>query len=204
VTGPLGAVGRLVVAAAIGFAFGTLASSTPPAREAGVAWFGQFAAPWVALPWLVGWGVVGRGGGAALAAASGIVASVAAVHGYYVHPWELDPLEMELPTSTPWPALYLTVTMRNLGGAAVWFVAGAASGGLMAWLGWRYRRTGELLAGAVLPAAFILEPIGQFVVFGRLDRPEWIWALEAALGVGLLVWMMRSGRRAASPGVAAT
>ena len=194
-TGFLGTLVRLLLAAAIGVLFGTVVGLSPAAREPGVVWIGQFAAPWLAVPWLVGWGVVGRRAGAAHAVVAGALASAAAVHGYYLHWWEIIPAELELPAETSLPEAYLVSSMRNLQFATIWYAAGVVSGAVMAVLGWRYRRDGWLVAGAALAVPFILEPVGQFLWLGRLDRPEWVWVVEALLGLALLAWMIRRGRQ---------
>ncbi|HUK77987.1 MAG TPA: hypothetical protein VL117_10365 [Thermoleophilia bacterium] len=127
------------------------------------------SAPWLLLPFLVGCTEARAGRAAAL----GLIATLAALIGYFALMW--SPVEgVALSRSLPQLGVLLGSQRANI-------VGGLLTGPLFGYLGQRWRVGGSWAAAALLAGAFCLEPLARWRV-GQLSPPLSVWGVETAAG----------------------
>lgn len=151
---------------------------------AGHAWATDaslLAAPWLVLPFAVGFSQRVARRAVILASAS----IVAALLGYIA--MTLSPVEE---ARVSWVGV--TGLVR---GQLRWFVLGAITAPLFGWLGHRWR-TGRAWAPVAPAAALVLEPLARTMVASPIRSPMLRW-LEVGAGVALCLASILRSRRAA-------
>jgi len=127
------------------------------------------SAPWLLLPFLVGCTEARAGRAAAL----GLLATLAALAGYFTLMW--SPVEsVTLSQSLPHLPTLLASQRANV-------VGGLLTGPLFGYLGQRWRTERWWLAAALLAGAFCLEPLARWRA-GQLPAPQIVWDVEVAVG----------------------
>ena len=195
---------RLTAIAVIAFLYGRVTASLPAPDQPDAFWPGNIGAPYLLIPFLAGaW----RFGLAGSAVAGGLGAG-AMILGFY------DVLavagnsnsSMELPLETPnlerighaYGRFFGTFVFGQPGGIP-WLTIAIVLGGL-GLLGYRWSTRGSRLAGAIIAAPFLVEPIIylfglETLRFFRGDayandlRNTVLWAVELAVGLILLWWL---------------
>ena len=132
------------------------------------------SAPWVVLPFLVGW----TQERARRAMLFGLVATASALVGYFAmtySPREGGPVDRFLPG---------VVAVARSGYNPLWILGGLVTGPLYGWLGHRWRIDRFRMGASLVAGALCLEPLGRVVV-GILPPPDIVWGAEVALGAAL-------------------
>jgi Family of unknown function (DUF6518) len=130
------------------------------------------SAPWLLLPFLVGCTEARAGRAAGL----GLIATLAALTGYFTLMW--SPIEgVTLSQVVPHLGSLLASQRLNIAG-------GLLSGPVFGYLGQRWRTERSWLAAALLAGAFCLEPLARWRV-GQLPPPLFVWGIEMAVGAAL-------------------
>lgn len=169
--------GAFFVAIAVGFAFGAAdqyLGSRVITLGPWASTVSQLSAPWLILAFVAG-STQARSGRAALL---GLVATMAGLTGYFAMMW--SPVE-GVPVSqlaTEWPTL-LSSQWLNIAG-------GLLSGPLFGYLGQRWRVHRWWPSAALVAGALCLEPLARWVT-GRLWPPAFVWGIEVAVGVTLML-----------------
>jgi len=133
------------------------------------------SAPWLLLPFAVGCTETRAGRAAAL----GLLATLAALAGYFTLMW--SPLEgVALSRSLPHLPSLLASQWANV-------VGGLLTGPLFGYLGQRWRTERSWPAAALLAGAFCLEPLARWCA-GQLPPPQIVWQIEVAAGVLAALW----------------
>ena len=128
------------------------------------------SAPWLVLPFVIGCSQVH----ARRAMALGLVATVAALSGYFALMW--SPLEgVWLSHSLPHLPTLLGSQWANI-------VGGLATGPLFGLLGQRWRTRRSWVSVALVAGALCLEPPARWLA-GQLPPPALVWEIEIATGV---------------------
>lgn len=153
---------------------------------------GNISAPWLAVGFVAGASYRGSW----QAALAGLLATFAALVGFYVQTLGLNSLTSHI--GGPGGLFEVIV-----GAHRVYFVAGVLSGTVFGVLGslWRARRIWS--AAAVLSLAFLLEPIAQGALglsrngsaTAMLSQHSWLWGIEALVGGGMTAFVILRGRR---------
>lgn len=168
---------RIAVVIVIGFAFGAadqyLGSRVMLGDHFALGLWAStvsaMSAPWLLLPFLVGCTEARAGRAAAL----GLIATLAALSGYFTLMW--SPVEgVGLSQSLPHLAVLLGSQRANI-------VGGLLTGPLFGYLGQRWRVARSWAAAALLAGAFCFEPLARWR-FGELSPPLLVWGVEAAAG----------------------
>lgn len=133
------------------------------------------SAPWLVLPFVVG--AFQRTGRRAVG--MGIACTMLALVGYTA--MTFSPVENA--------HLSLSGLVGFLrGGNLRWFVAGAITGPLFGWLGYRWRTRRALWAGLAVAAIIVLEPAARHL-YGNVIRSTEVASTEICVGVVLAVAM---------------
>ena len=193
ILGSLGRPQRAVLSVAVGFAYGLLTSKIPSPHEIGVFWVSNLAAPWLALAFFAG-----RSQDLPVRAVFlGAVTDIACVVGFYLQFLRpLDPLSLGLAPSAPLPQVVSTAVFGWVSFAAPWFVVALIAGSAFGALGWWSGFSRSAVPAIVLAFAFLLEPVGWSVSYGRVPHPYPIWIGEICLAVGLFAAIAYARRRA--------
>ena len=182
-------VAAVVLAAAL---FGFLVSAAKGSGGGVRLSAGNISAPWLAVAFVAG----SRYRGSWQAALAGVLATFAALVGFYVQTLGLDSLTWHVSGAG---GLFDVI----VGAHRVYFVGGMLSGTVFGVLGslWRARRIWS--AAAVLSLAFLLEPVAQGA-FGlsrdgsataMLSQHSWLWGIEALVGACLTALVILRARR---------
>ena len=131
----------------------------------------QMSAPWLALPFLVGW----RAAHARSAAVAGTSATFAAVLGYFV--MTLSPLE-GVGAGQIHVLAFVDSQLHVLAPALL-------AGPLWGWLGWRWGTARSWPSAALLASGFSLEPLARLVTAQRF-RFAAVGVVELGIGLTLL------------------
>lgn len=132
------------------------------------------SAPWVVLPFLVGW----TQQRARRAILFGLVATASALVGYFAMTY--SPME-GVPVDRFFPGV---VAVARSGYNPLWILGGLVTGPLYGWLGHRWRVGRSWMSASLVAGALCLEPLGRVVV-GMLPPPDVVWGAEVALGSAL-------------------
>jgi hypothetical protein len=193
----LNLVARLLVIAAIGFAFGYAMDRIPSYHWFGLNGVANLAAPYAVLPFLVGaWGFRRPVG----AVAGGILVEYAMFQGWY----------FEIAWKTHQPLRYFFEPVP------AWLPFEVFAAVVFGWLGWYWWTRNKAWAGVVCALVVILEPLFLITWFDALvlgslpglniggsgsPRTAWnifLWALELVAGMAFAVAAVRVARRRAS------
>ena len=138
------------------------------------------SAPWLLLPFVFGWTQT-RPRRAMLL---GLVATMAALAGYFAMMW--SPVEGVSMNQflAGWPALVSSQQMNISGGLV--------TGPLFGLLGQRWRVNRSWASAVLVAGAFCLEPPARWVS-GRLFQSVLVWEAEVAIGIGLAVLFLVAG-----------
>jgi Family of unknown function (DUF6518) len=135
------------------------------------------SAPWLVLPFLFGCSQAYPRRAMAL----GLVATLAALSGYFALMW--SPLEgVWLSQSLPHLPTLLRSQWANI-------VGGLVTGPLFGLLGQRWRARRSWASAALVAGALCLEPPARWVA-GQLPPPAVVWELEIAAGVVLALFFV--------------
>jgi hypothetical protein len=140
----------------------------------------QMSALWLLLPFVFG-ATQDRPRRAALV---GVVATVAALLGYYA--MTVSPMEGVALRHAP--SAFAAVLPSNM----IWIVGGFVTAPVCGYLGHRWRVSRWWLSAAIISGAFLLEPLAR-KVNGELFGPAWVWRAEVALGLGLAAGFVLAG-----------
>jgi len=183
-----------VVALLVGFAFGAIDQYIGTLHVTLRVGFwthavSQMSALWLLLPFLLGsmQERVRRG------ALVGLLATFAALFGYFLmgySPFEGHPFSDAIPGLSGW-------ARSN----APWVAGGLMSGPVFGALGARWRSRRSLVAAAIMAGVLLAEPPLRAVA-GQLSGPAWVWSVEFAAGVVLLVVFARQRRLDPAGGLA--
>lgn len=173
--------------------FGRAISLIPSPSEATMFWVSNLSSPWLVLAFLAGWSQRSR----LWAAGTGVMADVAGIVGFYGQFLFIDNYYMlagrfRRSTSTP---LMIQLVEYNLNGwlhfVAPWILIAIATGAAYGLLGRWWGRHRSIVAGALVALPFIAEPLLWRMYVGYYQDPLILWMAEVAVGVALLVWMIR-------------
>ena len=154
-----------------GWTFGLLDSRIPMPSSSAVFWVGNLGAPWLVLPFLVGWTQPSR----RWALLGGAFTCGTAMVGFFG------------PGSGWGPA-----SAAFVGG---WVAVGALAGGLYGRFGFTWGCSRTLLDGLALAVPFLLEPLAWSWGLGYSQGRLPIWYAEVAVGIVLIVWVVTASRR---------
>jgi hypothetical protein len=138
------------------------------------------SAPWLVLPFLVGWSERT----AKRAIAVGCVATVAALIGYFV--MTLSPFESIHLHGSIAPIIALARSESKV------LVGAIFTSPLYAYLGYRWRRERAWLSAALVGGALCFEPLA-LALTGRLPNYSQVWLSELTLGVMASLYFVGSG-----------
>jgi hypothetical protein len=178
-----------VVTILVGFAFGA-ADQYLGSRSALGAWASAvslMSAPWILLPFSVGWTQARPRKAAAL----GLIVTLSALAGYWVMTY--SPIE-GVPIDRFWSGEVAVVTS---GYNPLYVLAGAVTGPLFALLGYRWRLERWWASAVVVVASLCLEPVARRAS-GQLLQPPLVWSAEALVGIVVAVLFAMSLRTARS------
>ena len=138
------------------------------------------SAPWLAFPFVFGSTQVRP----LRAAMLGLVATLAALAGYFVLMW--SPLEGVALSDFlgHWRAYLLSQRMNIFGGLV--------TGPLFGLLGQRWRANRSWASASLVVGAFCFEPLARRF-FGHLPPPNFVWEIEVASGLFLALVFTYSG-----------
>ena len=176
--------------AAGGFVFGNLVSRIPSPDDPALFWIGNFSAPWALLPFVTGraqrsW---------TWAAATGVVADIACVAGFYAQFVTADAGRLGFSASTPQIELVTTGVVRWLAFIAPWVGLATATGLAYGVLGRLWRRSRSRVAVVAAVAPFVAEPLAWRLYRGFLPGPAYLWLVELAVGAVVGGWMVTRTR----------
>lgn len=203
----MNAAGRVIVAAAGGYAYGALTAAIPGPADPAVFWPGNLAAPYVALPFLAATWRFGR----PVAVLAGAITAVTMIAGFYgfLLVGGVTPGEMDLPAATTVRDAFLTAYGRWLGtfllgspGGIPWISIAAVVGGVAGLLGHGWAREGRTWAGVAVASLFVIEPVVRILGAARfvpglgpnelVPANVAIWVIEAVFGVAVIGLVLRS------------
>lgn len=180
----------LLVAFTVGAGlFGRAISLIPSPHEVTMFWVSNLSSPWLVLAFLAGRSQQSR----LWAAGTGALADVASIVGFYGQFLFID-ANPEGPLSRATPVVFRLE--YNLSGwlhfVAPWVLAAIVTGAAYGILGhwWGQRRS--IVAGALVALPFIAEPWLWRIYLGFYKDPLILWVAEVAIGVALLVWVIRA------------
>jgi hypothetical protein len=140
----------------------------------------QMSATWLLLPFVFGC----TQDQPRRAALVGLVATVAALFGYYA--MTVSPIEGVALRHAP--SAFAAVLPSNM----IWIVGGFVTAPICGYLGHRWRVGRWWVSAVVISGAFLLEPLARSVN-GELFGPAWVWRAEVALGLGLAAGFVLAG-----------
>src|SRR5665213_3694557 len=139
------------------------------------------SAPWLILPFIVGW----TQGRPRRAAVTGLVVTLSALAGYFA--MTLSPME---------GVHFSLVELRDLlGTKQLNEIGGLLSGPLFGWLGYRWHAGRSWLAAVLVTGALCLEPLAVTVAGRNVGRSGFVWMLEVVVGVVVGTWFFVNVRR---------
>ena len=139
------------------------------------------SAPWLILPFLVGW----TQGRPRRAAVTGLLVTLSALAGYFA--MALSPME---------GVHFSLVELRDLLGTnQLNEIGGLVCGPLFGWLGYRWRVCRSWRAAALVTCALCLEPLAVTAAGRNVGRSGFVWAFEIVVGVAVGTWFLVSVRR---------
>ena len=203
---------RLLILAAIGYAWGALTNGLPAPSDPELFWVGNLCAPYVILPFLAGaWGFRPP-----VAALAGAVVTGAAIAGFYgfLTVGDVTNVQLDLPVTVTARSVVLDAYGRWFGtfvfgtpGGIPWLTIGIVAGACSGVLGSVWRRRGATWAAigvlgllVVEPALYLLlasaVPVGP--AYGLSGANLAIWGAEALVGVAAIVLVARTRPREAA------
>ena len=139
------------------------------------------SAPWLILPFLVGW----TQGRPRRAAVTGLVVTLSALAGYFA--MTLSPME---------GVHFSLVQLRGLLGTnQLNEIGGLVFGPLFGWLGYRWHAGRSWVAAVLVTGALCLEPLAVTVAGRNVGRSGFVEAFEIVVGVVVGTWFLVSIRR---------
>jgi hypothetical protein len=129
------------------------------------------SAPWVVVPFLVGW----TQERARRAMALGLIVTAAALVGYFAMTY--SPME-GVPTDRFFRGMAAVMTS---GYNPLYIVGGLVTGPLYGWLGQRWRVDRSWTSAMLVAGALCLEPLARWMV-GMLSPPALVWTTEVTIG----------------------
>ena len=202
---------RLLVLAAVGYAWGAFSNGLPAPSDPASFWVANLCAPYVILPFLAGsWGF--RAPGAAIA---GAVVAGAAIAGFYgfLTVGDVTNSQLDLAVSVTARNVVIDAYRRWFGtfllgtpGGIPWLTIGIVVGSCSGVLGSVWRRRGATWAAigvvgllVVEPALYLLlasaVPVGP--AYGLSGANLAIWGAEALVGAAAIVLVARTRPREA-------
>jgi hypothetical protein len=163
-----------LVVISVGFVFGA-ADQYLGSRSALGAWASTvslMSAPWVILPFFVGW----TQQDARRALRFGLIVTVSALTGYFVmtySPMEGVPIDRFIPGE---------IAIVTSGYNPLYILAGLLTGPAFGWLGNRWRVERSWMSAALVTAALCFEPLAWWAA-GRLSPPALVWSAEVSVGM---------------------
>jgi hypothetical protein len=154
--------------------------------------FGNISAPWLLAAFLAG----ARVPRARVAAALGVLATFAALLGFYAEQSPLSDLNAQTVSflGDPMQALRFIV-----GAHAVYFLGGGVSGVAFGALGGLWARSRAPLAARAVACMFVAEPLAWLALAAArgggsafVTDHVWLWLAEVAVGIAGLVFVMHS------------
>jgi hypothetical protein len=170
------------VAVIAGFAFGAADQYLGSRVMLGV-WaptVSGMSAPWLLLPFLFGCSQVRPRRAMAL----GLVATLAALAGYFTLMWS--------PVEGVRLSYFLSHLPALLGSQWANIAGGLVTGPLFGLLGQRWRTRRSWLSAALIAGALCLEPPARWGA-GRLSPPALVWGIEIAAGAALALFFVVAG-----------
>ncbi|MGZ3583215.1 MAG: hypothetical protein ACXWQR_17085 [Ktedonobacterales bacterium] len=172
--------------------FGRAISLIPSPSEVTMFWVSNLSSPWLVLAFLAGWSQRSR----LWAAGTGALADVASIVGFYgqflfigANPG--GPLIRATPLVFPL-VFWLEYNLSHwLHFVAPWVLIAIVTGAAYGLLGYWWGRHRSIVAGALVALPFIAEPWLWRIYLGYYKGPLILWIAEVALGVALLVWVIR-------------
>lgn len=137
------------------------------------------SAPWLILPFVVGW----TQDRARRAMRLGLVVTASALVGYFV--MTLSPVEGVPIARFPADMVDLVRSGYN----PVYILGGLVTGPLYGYLGYRWRVDRSWVSAALVAGALCLEPLARRAV-GQLSPPAFAWETEVALGAAVAVFFL--------------
>lgn len=179
----------LVAFITAGGLFGRAIALIPSPSAVTMFWVSNLSSPWLVLAYLAGWSQRSR----AWAAGTGAMADVACIFGFYGQFLFIDTHPLPGPLSQPTPPLIRFE--YNLSGwlhfVSPWIVIAILTGAAYGILGYWWGRHRSIAAGALVALPFIAEPWLWRAYSGYYKDPVILWIVEVAVGVTLLVWVIR-------------
>ncbi len=172
-----------------GGVFGRAISLIPSPSDVTMFWVSNLSSPWLVLAFLAGWSQRAR----LWAAGTGALADVASIVGFYGQFLFIDthPLPGPLSRSTPILIRLQYNLSQWLHFVAPWILIAIVTGAAYGLLGHWWGRRRSLVAGALVALPFIAEPWLWRIRTGYYQDPLILWIVEVAVGVALLVWVIR-------------
>lgn len=199
----------LIGSTAAGYAYGALTAALPAPHEESTFWVGNFAAPYLLLPFLAGAWAAGRGRAWPAALAGGLTAGAAIAGFYGLHLVGGNSADMlGLPPTTPAAEVaveafrrWFSTFLLGRPGGIPWLTIAAVVGTAAGLAGWLHRARGVRWAGLAVAGLVVAEPLFYVVGSGRLpmaaryDLTPWnlaVWGAEALVGLALAAVAVRA------------
>lgn len=171
--------------------FGWSISLIPSPHEVTMFWVSNLSSPWLILAFLAGWSQRSR----LWAAGTGALADVASIVGFYGQFLFIDNYYMLTGVERRTGPLLIRLVEYNLNHwmhfVAPWVLAAIVTGAAYGLLGYWWGRHRSIVAGALVALPFIAEPWLWRIYLGFFKDPLILWVAEVAVGVALLVWVIR-------------
>ena len=185
---------RLGLSVLAGVLLGLLLASFPAPADTGTFWIGNFSAPWAVLAFAAGWSQRSRLW-AAMGAAAGEVAIAAGFYGIGLVGDLAEPGRVLGPEPFPGALPFIETALHNwLSLAGPWMVLAVAAGVVYGLLGRWWGESRALVAGVAIALPFLVEPFAWRAYDGFLKGPLAVWAVEMAVGIALVGWVLRARR----------
>ena len=203
---------RLLVLAALGYAWGAFTNGLPAPSDPAAFWVANLCAPYVILPFLAGsWGF--RAPGAALAGALVAGAAIAGFYGFLTV-GDVTNSQLDLAVNVTARDVVIEAYRRWLGtfllgtpGGIPWLTIGIVVGAVAGYLGFAWRARAATWAAVGVLALLLVEPalyvlLATVVPIGpdyALDGGNLaVWGAEALVGMVAIALVARSRPRAAA------
>ena len=193
----------LLVALALGYAYGWATSVIPSPDDPEVFWVANLAAPFLVLPFVVAsWVGRRRTSGLAIPVSLGAMTGAGMVAGFYgLHRVGRDPAAGldQVETLSGAYLRWLSTFVLGRPGGIPWLTIGVGAGCVAGVLAWVWTQRGSRWAGLLAVSPLLVEPLARIVWgargiplaggYPRLSGNVAIWAAEAVVGV-VAVWLV--------------
>jgi hypothetical protein len=170
----------------IGGLFGIADAHLPGPQSVRMFWVANLASPWLVLAFLAGWAQRSL----IWAVAAAVAADLTSIAGFYLQVLTVNATRLGLPPSTPHRMLLAHGVHHWLLFIAPWCAVAVIAGIGYGTLGWWWRRSRSIIAGAFLGLPFVAEPWLWPLYTGYYQGPLTLWIIETAVGVVLLTWVI--------------